>query len=327
MNDEGKEKGVSDMPGITQLQPGDAVNQFLLIKQATKGVTTVGKPFMTLILQDKSGDIEAKLWDTNEEHEKMYQPQVIVKIGGEIHEYRGKNQLRIKQIRLAKPEDGIQINDLIPSAATPKETLFEELTQFFFEIKNPKISRITRFLMKKYQSELTVFPAASKNHHDYVSGLLDHIVHMLRLGKAICELYPSLNKDLVYAGIILHDIGKVKELSGPVSTTYTVEGNLLGHITIMVDEIGQAAKELGIEGEEVMVLQHIVLSHHGKEEWGSPKKPMIQEAEILHYIDNIDAKMNMLTRALNKTKPGEFTERIFALDNRSFYKPKFEESK
>ncbi len=312
------------MKGITQLQAGERVDQYLLIKQAIKGVTTVGKPFMTLILQDKSGDIEAKLWDTNESHEKTYQPEVIVKVGGEIHDYRGKNQLRIKQIRVAGPDEGIQINDLVPSSSTPKEELFEELTQYFFEIKNPNISRITRFLMKKYQEQLLVYPAASKNHHDYASGLLDHVVSMLRLGKAICELYPTLNKDLIYAGVIMHDIGKVKELTGPVATAYTVEGNLLGHITIMVDEIGQAAKELGIEGEEVMILQHIVLSHHGKEEWGSPKKPMIVEAEILHYIDNIDAKMNMLNRALAKTKPGEFTERLFPLDNRSFYKPTFE---
>ncbi|KYG90705.1 3'-5' exoribonuclease YhaM [Metasolibacillus sp. FSL H7-0170] len=309
------------MEGITKLQVGEPVDQFLLIKQATKGVTTVGKPFMSLILQDKSGDIEAKLWDTNEEHENMYKAETIVRVGGEIHDYRGKNQLRIKQIRVARPEEGIQVSDLVPSAAIPKEQLMEELTQFFFEIKNPSISRITRHLIKKHQPSLLVHPAATKNHHDYVSGLLDHVVSMLRLGKAIAELYPTLNTDLLYAGIILHDIGKVAELTGPIATAYTIEGNLLGHISIMVNEIGQAAVELGIEGEEVMLLQHLVLSHHGKEEWGSPKKPMIQEAEILHYIDNIDAKMNMLKRALDKTKPGEFTERLFPLDNRSFYKP------
>lgn len=309
------------MKGITKLQVGEQVDQYLLIKESKKGVTTVGKPFMSLILQDRSGDIEAKLWDTNEEHEQMYQAQVIVRVGGEIHDYRGKNQLRVKQIRVARPEEGVQISDLLPTAAIPKEQLFENLMQFFFEIKNPNISRITRSLIKKHQDKLLIFPAASKNHHDYASGLLDHVVSMLRLSQAICDLYPTLNRDLMYAGIILHDIGKVIELTGPVGTAYTIEGNLLGHITIMVNEIGQAAKELGIEGEEVMLLQHLVLSHHGKEEWGSPKKPMIQEAEIIHYIDNIDAKMNMLTRALEKTKPGEFTERLFPLDNRSFYKP------
>lgn len=311
------------MKGITRLQPGEQVDQFLLIKSATKGVTTVGKPFMSLVLQDRSGDIEAKLWDTNEEHEQTYRAEVIVRVGGEIHDYRGKNQLRIKAIRVARPEENVSISDLLPSATTPKEQLFDEMTQFFFDIKNPSISRITRHLIKKHQESILVYPAASKNHHDYASGLLDHVVSMLRLAKAISDLYPTLDRDLMYAGVILHDIGKVIELTGPVGTAYTTEGNLLGHITIMVNEIGQAAKELNIEGEEVMVLQHLVLSHHGKEEWGSPKKPMIQEAEMLHYIDNIDAKMNMLTRALDKTQPGEFTERLFPLDNRSFYKPKF----
>ncbi|MCM3723057.1 3'-5' exoribonuclease YhaM [Solibacillus isronensis] len=309
------------MNGITKLQPGEQVDQYLLIKEAKKGVTTVGKPFMSLILQDRSGDIEAKLWDTNEEHENLYRAQVIVKVGGEIHDYRGKNQLRVKQIRPARDEEGVQISDLLPTSAVPKEQLFEELTQYFFQIQNPNISRITRNLTKKYQDQILIYPAATKNHHDYASGLLDHVVSMLKLSEAICNLYPTLNRDLLYAGVILHDIGKVIELSGPVGTMYTVEGNLLGHISIMVNEIGQAANELKIEGEEVMLLQHLVLSHHGKEEWGSPKKPMIQEAEILHYIDNIDAKMNMLTRALDKTKPGEFTERLFPLDNRSFYKP------
>ena len=309
------------MNGITKLQPGDQVDQYLLIKEAKKGVTTVGKPFMSLILQDRSGDIEAKLWDTNEEHENLYRAQVIVKVGGEIHDYRGKNQLRVKQIRPTREEEGVQISDLLPTSAIPKEQLFEELNQYFFQIQNPNISRLTRYIVKKFQDELIIFPAATKNHHDYASGLIDHVVSMLKLSEAICDLYPTLNRDLLYAGVILHDVGKVIELSGPVGTMYTVEGNLLGHISIMVNEIGQAAHELKLEGEEVMLLQHLVLSHHGKEEWGSPKKPMIQEAEILHYIDNIDAKMNMLTRALDKTKPGEFTERLFPLDNRSFYKP------
>lgn len=309
------------MDGITKLQPGDQVDQYLLIKEAKKGVTTVGKPFMSLVLQDRSGDIEAKLWDTNEEHENLYRAQIIVKVGGEIHDYRGKNQLRVKQIRPAREDEGVTISDLLPTSAVPKEQLYEELTQYFFQIQNPNISRITRFLVKKYQDQLIIYPAATKNHHDYASGLIDHVVSMLKLSEAICNLYPTLNRDLLYAGVILHDIGKVIELSGPVGTMYTVEGNLLGHISIMVNEIGQAATELKIEGEEVMLLQHLVLAHHGKEEWGSPKKPMIQEAEILHYIDNIDAKMNMLTRALDKTKPGEFTERLFPLDNRSFYKP------
>ncbi|WP_419959583.1 3'-5' exoribonuclease YhaM [Psychrobacillus sp. BM2] len=312
------------MKGITQLRVGEPVDHYLLIKQSTKGVTTVGKPFMSLILQDKSGDIEAKLWDTNEEHERLYAASQIVRVGGEIQDYRGKFQLRVKSIRPVKSEEPISINDLVPSSAKPKEELMEELLEYFFEMKNPLIQRITRHLMKKHETSFMTFPAATKNHHDYASGLIDHVVSMLKLGKALCDLYPTLNKDLLYAGIILHDIGKVVELSGPVATTYTIEGNLLGHITIMVNEISKTAEELEIEGEEVMLLQHMVLSHHGKEEWGSPKRPALREAEMLHYIDNIDAKMNMLNRALDKTNPGEFSERLFPLENRSFYKPTFE---
>lgn len=312
------------MKKIMEHKAGEPVELFLLIKQSTKGITQQGSPFMTLILQDKSGDIEAKLWDTGEEQERLYAAATIVKVGGEVHEYRGKNQLRIKSIRPAKEEEGVTISDLVPSSAKSKEVLFEELLQYFFEMKNPHIQRVTRHLLKKHQADFLVYPAATRNHHDYVSGLLDHVVSMLKLGKAIADLYPTLNKDLLYAGIILHDVGKVIELSGPIGTQYTVEGNLLGHISIMVNEISKAADELEIQGEEVMLLQHMVLSHHGKEEWGSPKRPMLMEAEILHYIDNIDAKMNMLDRAMAKTANGEFTERIFPLDNRSFYKPNIE---
>ncbi|WP_143211951.1 HD domain-containing protein, partial [Listeria fleischmannii] len=147
---------------------------------------------------------------------------------------------------------------------------------------------------------------------------------MLRLAKSISDLYPSVNRDLLYAGVILHDLGKVIELSGPVSTTYTLEGNLIGHISIVVEEVSKMAEELNIEGEEVVILKHILLAHHGKGEWGSPKPPLVREAEILHQIDLMDASMNMMEKALRHTKPGEFSERIFGLDNRSFYRPSFD---
>ncbi|MEW9501673.1 3'-5' exoribonuclease YhaM [Jeotgalibacillus marinus] len=309
------------MNGITYLNAGDPVEQFLLIKQSTKGVTTTGKPFLTLILQDRSGDIEAKLWDAGEEEAKKYPAQAIVKVAGEIHNYRGKNQLRLRKIRPAMPTDGVSIGEFLETAPVSKEDMMDQLTQYIFEMKNPTIQRLTRHLVKKHQKEFMEFPAATKNHHEFVSGLAYHALSMLRIAKSLTELYPSLNKDLLYAGIILHDMGKVEELSGPVSATYTLEGNLLGHITLMINEIGKAADELELKGEEILMLQHMVLSHHGKAEWGSPKPPMIREAEILHYIDNLDAKMNMMDRVLNRTKSGEFTERVFALENRSFYKP------
>lgn len=304
---------------------GEQVDLYLLIKSVTKGLASNGKPFLTLILQDRSGGIEAKLWDTTDEQVQLYQPETIVRVAGELHNYRGRLQLKIKRIRPATPQDGVHISDFLETAPMTKEEISSKITQYIFEMTNPNIQRITRHLLKKYFDRFLEYPAATKNHHEFISGLAYHVVCMLDLAKALCELYPSLDRNLLYSGIILHDLGKVIELSGPVSAAYTVEGNLLGHITIIVNEIGKAAEELGIHGEEVVVLQHIVLSHHGQLEWGSPKQPMIKEAEILHMIDNIDAKMNMLDRALKRVKPGEFTERIFALDNRAFYKPTFHE--
>ncbi|MDP4169181.1 MAG: 3'-5' exoribonuclease YhaM [Bacillota bacterium] len=309
--------------GILHFEVGETVDLFLLVKHASKGIASNGKPFLTLNLQDQSGEIEAKIWDASDDDEKNYAPQSIVKVIGDIHNYRGKNQLKIKQIRPAGPADNVKLSDFLETAPLSQEEMAAKLTQYIFEMKNPNIQRITRHLIKKNQQAFLNFPAATRNHHEFVSGLAYHVVSMLDLAKVIADLYPSLDKDLLYAGVILHDMGKVLELSGPVSTVYTVEGNLLGHITIMVTEIGKAADELGITGEEVLILQHLVLSHHGKAEWGSPKPPLIKEAEILHYIDNLDAKMNMLDRALDRVKPGEFSERVFALDNRSFYKPTF----
>ncbi|GIN73845.1 3'-5' exoribonuclease YhaM [Bacillus sp. J14TS2] len=311
------------MKGIMEHEVGEQVDLFLLIKSATKGMASNGKPFLTIILQDKSGDIEAKLWDISNDQVRNFQAETIVRVAGEVHNYRGRLQLKIRQIRPASSQDGVNVADFLETAPIDKEEISSKITQYIFEMKNPNLQRITRHLIKKYLDRFLEYPAATKNHHEFVSGLGYHVVSMLDLAKAIAELYPSLDRDLLYSGIILHDLGKVIELSGPVSTTYTVEGNLLGHITIVVNEIAKTAEELGIQGEEVVVLQHVVLSHHGKLEWGSPKQPMIKEAEILHIIDNIDAKMNMLDRSLKRVKPGEFSERIFPLDNRSFYKPTF----
>ncbi|GKU81688.1 3'-5' exoribonuclease YhaM [Niallia sp. NCCP-28] len=309
--------------GILHYEVGEQIQVYLLIKSATKAVASNGKPFLTLIFQDKSGEIEAKLWDATDSDEQNYRPQTIVKIIGDIQNYRGRLQLRIRQIKPTTSEDNVRLAEFLETAPLTQEAMLEKITQYIFEMNNSNIQRITRHLVKKYQQAFLEYPAATKNHHEFVSGLAYHVVSMLDLAKSIANLYPSLDTDLLYGGIILHDLGKVMELSGPISTVYTVEGNLLGHITIMVNEIGKAADELQIQGEEVMLLQHIVLSHHGKAEWGSPKAPLIKEAEIIHYIDNLDAKMNMLDRAMERVKPGEFSERIFPLENRSFYKPTF----
>ncbi len=155
--------------GIMQFAVGDQVDVFLLIKHATKGIASNGKPFLTLILQDKSGEIEAKLWDASEADEKSYMTESIVKVSGEILSYRGRHQLRIRQIRPQAPIDPVKMADFLETAPIQTDEMASKLTQYIFDMKNPNIQRITRHLLKKYQQDFMQFPAATKNHHEFIS--------------------------------------------------------------------------------------------------------------------------------------------------------------
>ncbi|WP_347132223.1 3'-5' exoribonuclease YhaM [Staphylococcus hominis] len=309
------------MRNVEKLNPGDSVENFFLIHRATQGVTAQGKDYMTLYLQDKSGDIEAKLWTVTKDDMKILKPEIIVWVKGDVINYRGRKQMKVNQFRLATAEDGVKTQDFVDGAPLSPNEIQDELLHFILEIENAHLQRITRHLLKKYQDKFFTYPAASSHHHNFAGGLSYHVLTMLKIAKSLCDIYPLLNRSLLYSAIILHDIGKVRELSGPVATTYTVEGNLLGHISIASDEVAETAKELGIDSEEVMLLRHMILAHHGKMEFGSPKLPHLKEAEILFFIDNIDAKMNMFDKAFKKTEKGQFTERIFGMDNRQFYNP------
>ncbi|MBE7332990.1 MULTISPECIES: 3'-5' exoribonuclease YhaM [Staphylococcus] len=309
------------MRNVEKLNPGDSVENFFLIHRATQGVTAQGKDYMTLFLQDKSGDIEAKLWTVSKEDMQILKPETIVWVKGDVINYRGRKQMKVNKFRLANPEDGFKTQDFVDGAPLSPDEIQENISHYILDIENANLQRITRHLLKKYQDKFFTYPAASSHHHNFASGLSYHVLTMLEIAKSLCNIYPLLNRSLLYSSIILHDLGKVRELSGPVATTYTVEGNLLGHISIASDEVAEAAKELGIDGEEVMLLRHMILAHHGKMEFGSPKLPHLKEAEILFFIDNIDAKMNMFEKAFKKTDKGQFTERIFGMENRQFYNP------
>ncbi|MDT0747185.1 3'-5' exoribonuclease YhaM [Staphylococcus chromogenes] len=309
------------MRNVEKLQPGDAVDQFFLVHKATQGVTAQGKDYMTLHLQDKSGEIEAKIWTVTKEDMATLKPELIIHVKGDVINYRGRKQMKVNQFRVATEADGLKTQDFIDGAPMSLDEIKSQMQSFIFEIENANLQRITRHLLQKYDLAFFTFPAASSHHHNFVSGLSYHVLTMLQIAKGLCEIYPNLNKSLLYSGIILHDMGKVRELSGPIATSYTLEGNLLGHISIASEEVAEAARELGIQGEEVLLLRHLILSHHGKLEYGSPKLPHVKEAEILHFIDNIDARMNMFDKAFKKIEKGQFTERIFGLENRQFYKP------
>ena len=309
--------------GIFHHKTGEIFEGFLLIKNATKGTTSGGQPFLTLQLGDTSGTIDAKLWNVTENDVATFKNGTIVDVKANVIDFRGAPQLQLQQIMISDAAKNMPSTDFMEKAPISKEELEAEIDQTIFDMRNKNIRSIVRAFIERYNQEFFVYPAAATIHHAFISGLAYHTVTMLRIAKSLSAIYPELNKDLLYGGVILHDIGKIHEFTSATDTTRSRNGNLLGHIPIMTSEIQEVAKALAIEkdSEEVALLQHMVLAHHGKPEWGSARTPLIQEAEILHMIDNIDAKMNTMTRMLEKTKSGEFTEKMFALDNRSFYKP------
>ena len=307
---------------VKDFKEGEHVNTNLLISSLTRGVTTAGAPYLTLVLQDASKAIDAKLWDVKSEIEKELQVGKVYNFDLEINLYR--NSLQAKVIRvLPISQNEIKMEDYVFASPIEKEVLRSHVGDVVNSLKNENIAKIVNAMLNYYDNDVYEYPAASKIHHNFIGGLATHMVGMLKIGEALCEIYPSINRDYLLAGIILHDLGKIEELSSPVVTEYSIEGKLLGHISIVDARLLEIGKSLKLEDtEELLILRHMVLSHHGKYEFGSPILPETLEAEVLTYVDNIDAKINVIDKALEEIKEGEFTQKIFAMDNRTFYKHK-----
>lgn len=314
------------MKKLKELKIDEFFETYLLIKTAELRKTKAGKDYLAFTFQDDTGQIDGKLWDAQPIFVERFKSGVVVHVKGKKELYNGMPQLNQLTLHLANNVN-LRPEDFKEKPPVNVEELREALTQIIFEIKNPIWNRIVRHLLKKYDEEFFTYPAAKTNHHAFETGLAFHTMTMIKLAKSISEIYPELNSSLLYSGIILHDLAKVIELSGPENTEYTLRGNLIGHIVLIDEEISKAIYDLKIEDdkEEVLILRHVILSHHGLLEYGSPVRPKIMEAEIIHQIDNLDASMQMLNGALRQVSPGETTSRVFAMDNRNFYKPTFKD--
>ncbi|MBJ8349969.1 3'-5' exoribonuclease YhaM family protein [Streptococcus zalophi] len=311
---------------INQMKKDELFEGFYLIKSAELRKTRAGKDFIAMTFQDDTGEINGNLWDAQPYNVDEFVAGKVVHMTGRREVYNGSpqvNQITLRNVRHGEPNNP---SDFKPKSDIDLEDVKDYLEQMMFKIENATWQRIVRALYRKFDKEFFTFPAAKTNHHAFESGLAYHTATMVRLADAIGDIYPALNKSLLFAGVMLHDLAKVIELTGSENTQYTIRGNLIGHIALIDEEITKVINELGIDDskEEVTVLRHLILSHHGQLEYGSPVRPKIMEAEILHFIDNIDAEMMMMTTALKSVGPGEMTNKIFAMDNRSFYKPRFE---
>ena len=306
---------------VCQLQRDMRYEGFLLIRSAEKRKDSKGNDYVDMNLTDRTGEINCKIWNWDPEAETPESGQPI-KVRGTIQEYNGRLQKKKKKWRLCTADDPVDMNTLVPCAPRSPEEMLREIEETLAGFTNEDLKKLTRGMLDIAGDRLQWFPAAQRMHHAERSGLLHHTTDMLRLARALLEIYPWLNRDLLLAGVIIHDLGKIEEMKSDRTgnvTDYTRDGQLLGHLVRGITNLNRVAEETGVTGESLVLLEHMLLSHHGESEYGSPKPPMFAEAEALHWIDIMDARMNTMKTVTDKTPPGAFSEKIFSLDRRVYH--------
>ena len=309
---------MKQQPQLNSMIKGQVFDGFLLTRTAAQKTASNGGKYLDMTLCDISGEVNAKMWDGFTPAPEVAQ---VLRVRGMMMEYNGRPQLRVDKMRPATEEDDYDMDFLTPCAPMPANEMKAVLYDRIEEIADPQLKALVKMRLDECGKQLDYYPAASKLHHAERSGLLHHTSTMLRMAKLVCEIYPHLDKDLLAAGVILHDLCKIDEMAadelGMVSD-YTVEGMLVGHLVAGVAEIARCARELGVRKELTLMLQHMILSHHDLPEYGSPKPPMFPEAEVLHVLDLLDARMFEMQRELKNAKPGGFTDRIWSLERKLY---------
>lgn len=294
---------------------------YCLIKTLEKKINVKGVPYLDMTLTDRTGEISAKLWDYREEIHAWIQPNMLVKVRGVISEYNGADQFRTERIRPVVDADNVRIEDFVPSAPYSGEQMLESLVTLVEGFENEDLKTLVLSLLSESREKLLYWPAAFKLHHAIRGGLLYHTLSIVRLAQEACVIYPFVDRELLLSGAILHDIAKLSEFeaqSTGIASGYTTEGTLIGHLVRGAMLVEQKGKELGTDSETLMLLEHMLLSHHGEPEFGAAVRPMFLEAEILSSLDMLDARIYEIQSAIAGTASGEFSARQWALENRKF---------
>lgn len=306
-------------PTVASLNRDTKFEGFLLVRSAEQRTSANGGKYLDLTLCDTSGDINCKMWDGTVPPPKQGS---VIKVRGTVQEYNGRLQMRIERLRNPGPEDNVDPSALMPCAPETPESMLQEINRTIDRMKTPELQAILRELLQMAGDKLAYYPAAQRVHHAERSGLLHHTLSVLRAAERLLPLYPFLNGDLLRAGAIAHDLSKTAEFlsdeAGNVSD-YSAEGQLLGHLVHGVAQVREAARRANVTGEYVLLLAHMVISHHGEADHGSPRPPMFPEAEMLHQLDDMDAKMNEMEGIMRRTPVGAFSEKIWSLDRRLYH--------
>lgn len=299
------------------------VEGFAVIKQCEVKAAKNGSSYLDLLLSDKEGEIFAKIWDYTPSLTNKLTADMLVKVRGKLQKYRDNDQLIIDRIRAATSEDGVSLDDYVKSADYKGEDMFDSIVKTVSEFRDADLKNLVLHLLNENREKLVCFPAAFKLHHAIRGGLMMHTLSIVKLCEGVCKVYPFVNRELLISGAVLHDIAKTIEfeISGTgLASGYTVEGNLIGHLVKGAMMIAEAAEKLGTDKEKSLLLQHMVISHHGEPEFGAAVRPLFLEAELLSQLDMMDATVYEIMDATAGVKKGEFTNRLWALDERKFYR-------
>ena len=311
-----------DLP-IARMARGIDIEGFYLLKSAFPKVTVSGKPFLTAVLADESGTIEAKVWDYSGPIGERDAGKVI-KVRGSVSDYRGALQVTVDKLRLAAEDDHVDVSRLVRVAPIDRAGAYADITRLVSTLEDADYRAVCEEMLRRHEDAFRTIPAAKSVHHSFLSGLLMHTYNMLRLADFLAAQYAdTVNRSLLLAGTLLHDFGKEREFTFSelgLVTDYSTKGQLLGHLVMGAQEIAALSAELDLPEEKAMLLEHLILSHHGEPEFGAAVLPQCAEAELLSLIDQIDSRMEIYREALAPLKIGEFSQRIFALDNRRIYK-------
>ena len=308
---------------LTKRIHNGVVEGYCCIKSCDKKTSSSNKLYIDLMVTDSGGEANAKIWEYKPEQHDFLVPGSIVKIRGAVQLWQGKEQLKIEKIRAVTSEDEYDMTQLVPVVPHNGEWMLQKLNSYVGSWKDKDLKALIEYIIDNNSEQLKNWPAAVNLHHSAKGGLLHHTLSMLKIAEALSKTYTFIDKELLEAGVILHDIAKTTELDTQpdtcMATAYTLEGTLIGHISQGLIMIDRASKAVSAPQELTLLLKHMVLSHHSEPEYGSPIRPMFAEAELLAQIDLMDARMFEIASAVQETQIGEFTQKQWSLDNRRLY--------
>ena len=296
-----------NMKYIEILREGERVNEVYLCKHRQSAVTKNGKAYENLILQDKTGTLDAKIWEPDSQGIDDFERFDYISVTGDVTSFQGALQLNVKRVRKAQPGE-YEPGDYLPVSSRDVDEMYGELKDIISSVETPCLKMLlSKFFLedKEFEKRFKFHSAAKTVHHGFVGGLLEHTLGVTKLCEAFCRQYPMLNRDLLLSAAMFHDIGKLEELSVFPENDYTDDGQLLGHIVMGTEWVGEKIREIPEFPKKLASeLKHCILAHHGELEYGSPKKPALMEAVALSFADNVDAKMETLKEAFASIPEG-----------------------